>query len=234
MWLRFNVLDEKEIQDLYATIKNWGTEYRNYKLEDVDAFSFMAVMKDLACKREAEVELLKKGTSIVKDTLEQNDWKKCENHYLKIPCDQLMDPNDNYEYVRLGMFPPYSYCKDKGLMSSEQEENISTVATNTTVQCSCTWGPLSKESHCETNEKLSKDEMHGRTITRFWCETTGPCTEEKVWEGIHWKYCDSCQCKQTARKSKPRKNFGAKRRGLHRRRGLERVALEVCTGGRRS
>ena len=71
-----DVLDEKEIQELYATIKNWGTEYRDYKLEEVDAFSFMAVMKDLACKREAEVELLKKGTSIVKDTLEQNDWKK--------------------------------------------------------------------------------------------------------------------------------------------------------------
>ena len=119
-----NVLGNKEFEKLYETIHYWGTEYRvPGKLKELDAFSFWSVTKDSNCKVWAMKELIRKGKPIVADTLDQNDWKKCEDNFLQLPCDQIIDPTDP-TILMPGIFPPYRYCKDKGIITPEQYDNI--------------------------------------------------------------------------------------------------------------
>ena len=40
-----------------------------------------------------------------------------------------------------------------------------------------------KDCQCKTDCELG-------TSGKPWCETIGPCKRQKVWKGMHWKYCN--------------------------------------------
>lgn len=133
------------------------------------------------------------------DTLDQNDWNRCKNHFLQLPCNQIIDPNDNK--VRPEMIPLHSYCKDKAIITAKQKDNISAIILDDYNPYSAP--VLDKMTSCAHEMKNCQCKTK---CNSGWCETTGPCNIQEVWNGKHWKWCD-CQCKTNCKKEQATNKF---------------------------